>query len=147
MLQAQHLSAHSCTRQNSLRFTHLEEESQTKKRLRFNNIPNHSLSAHESPAKMQGFMCGVLNHVNKIDRKDQAKLKKIERREIEEKVDIELEDERKMKKKKMKKERERKERAEEEAKREAKKRNKHEAHGHVASSPGVGGEKHKPRKH
>lgn len=80
---------------------------------------------------MQSLICGALNQVNKLDRKDQAKVKKIERREIEEKVDVELEDERKVKRKKK---RERKIKAAEES---AGKRRKDEGWG--------SGERYTPR--
>lgn len=82
---------------------------------------------------MQSLICGALN-LNKLDRKEAAKVKQIERREIEEKVDVELEDERKVKKRKK---RERKRKAEEEARRADKRRN---------DGP-WGSERYKPCKH
>lgn len=57
---------------------------------------------------MQSLICSALNQISKLDRKDEAKLKQIERREIEEKVDMELTDERKVKKRKKRAERRRK---------------------------------------
>lgn len=57
---------------------------------------------------MQSLLCSALNQISKLDRKDEAKLKQIERREIEEKVDMELADERKMKKRKKRAQRRRK---------------------------------------
>lgn len=57
---------------------------------------------------MQSLICGALNTVNKLDRKDAAKVKQIKRREIEEKVDSELADERKLKRRKKREQRKRK---------------------------------------